>query len=158
MRPRRDENRVAGDLPHVFAESRHFHGLRSDDFRAALNDRHMVPLQILVDEAPAGFHHRALAKHEIADRDVVLHAQVDAVQPALTQAAEVQRGFTQRLRGDRPGVHGGAARLGSALHHTHALAEVCRLRRSLLAGGTGADDDEIEVVAHESERRVSASS
>src|SRR5438128_2553287 len=117
-----------------------------------------MALQVLVDEGPCGFDDRALAKHEIADRDVVLHAQIDAVQTALPQTAEVQRGFSQRLRGDRPGVDGGASRLRRALDDADLLTEVRGLRRAFLAGWTGADDDQVEVIAHAGERRVRASS
>ena len=92
------------------------------------------------------FDDRALAKHEIADRDVALDVKVDAVEPALAQAGEIERRLAQRLGWNRAGVDRRAARLRRALDDADALAEVRRLRGALFAGRAGADDDEIVMV------------
>ena len=118
----------------------------------------MVALEVFVDEAPRRFDDRALAKHEVADRDVVLDPQIDAIQAALPQAAEIQRGLPQRLRGNRPRIDGRAARLRRALDDADLLTEVRGLRCAFFARRTGADDDEVEVIAHAGARRVRASS
>ena len=106
----------------------------------------MVLADVLVDQLPLALDHAALALHEVGERDAGLHTQVDAVQPALAKAGEVERGLAQRLGGDGAGVDHRAARLGRALDDADALAEVRRLSGALLAGGAGADHDEIEVV------------
>src|SRR5436190_22382014 len=158
MRAGRHEHAVSRELACRQAEAGDLHGIRSDDLRRALQDRDVVPFEVLVYERPRRLDHGALAIHEIADGDVVLHPQIDTVQAALPQATEVERGLTQRLGGDGPGVDRRAARLRRALHDAHALAEVRGLRRSLLPGGTRADDDEVEMIAHAVGATVSASS
>ena len=61
--------------------------------------------------------------------------------------ALAQRVFAQRLARDRAGVHAGAADLAVAFDDGDALAGLGGLDRGLLAGGSGADHDDVEVAA-----------
>ena len=104
--------------------------------------------EVLVDELPLRLDHRALAVHEVGDGDVGLHVVFDAVETALLESREEERGLAQRLGRNRPGVDGGAAGLRGALDEADALAEIGGLRGALLAGGAGTDDDQVEVFGH----------
>src|SRR5258706_16933 len=73
---------------------------------------------------------------------------------AAVEAGEVDGRLAQGLGGEGAGVHARPAEDGLALDQRHALAEVRRLRGTLLARGTRADDDEIVHTSREPERRL----
>ena len=77
-----------------------------------------------------------------------LHSIVDAVESALAQPGEIERGLAQRLRRNSARVHRRASRSRRALDDANTLAEMRRLRRAFFAGGAGTDHDEIVVVGH----------
>jgi hypothetical protein len=54
---------------------------------------------------------------------------VHAVEAALAEAGEIERGLAQGFRRQRAGVGRGAAEEGLALDERDALAEIGRLRR-----------------------------
>jgi hypothetical protein len=90
--------------------------------------------------------HLALAGHEQAPG--VLGGRGRERGGGLPQTAQVDGALAQGLGGDAGAAHGDAARLGAGVHDRHALAKVRGLRGALLAGGAGADDDEIVVGVH----------
>src|SRR5258708_21977661 len=90
-------------------------------------------LDVLGDELPFGFDDRALAVHEVADGDVLFDADVHTIEPTLAQAREIERGFAQRLAGNRARIDGGTTGLGRLLDEADALSEIFRLRAPLFA-------------------------
>src|SRR6185295_5441447 len=110
----------------------------------AAHERDPVAVDVLLDHPPEIADDLLLAVHEVRNRDVLLDGVIDPVEAALPQAREVEGGFAQGLAGDRPGVDTGSAQLLLPFDERHALSEVGGLSRALLAGGTRADDDELE--------------
>jgi hypothetical protein len=99
--------------------------------------------QVALDPLPLLLHDHFRPMHEVADGDVLLHGSLHRLAEAVMEAGEMERGLAQRLGGDGAGVHARAADDRLALDQRDALAKVRRLRRALLTGGTGADDDEV---------------
>ena len=79
------------------------------------------------------------------EREVRCQVEADAVDLAAPVAGQVERRLAQRLGGQPAAVDGRAAGPLLALDERHALAEVGRLGGALLAGRSGADDDEVEI-------------
>src|SRR5439155_11647616 len=103
----------------------------------------VVPAKVVLDPLPFLLQDELLAEHEVIDGDA-LHGHFDCVRESpLTEAGEVQRRFAESLGRNRTRVHARAAWHRIALDERHAFAEVRGLSRPLLAGGTGADDDQI---------------
>ena len=84
-----------------------------------------------------------------ATGDQVVHGDLGAVAVAvkapLLDAGQVQHGFAQGFAGDGAGVGADAADDGVALDERDLLAELGGLDGGLLAGGTAADDDHVDV-------------
>ena len=117
---------------------------RRDEARRALVAIDFVPAQVVVDPLPLVRDDAVFAVHEIGDGDAV-DGDVDRAfaEAALPEAGEVQRRLAQRLRRNGAGVDARAAEDRLALDERDTLAEVRRLRSALLAGRSGADDDEV---------------
>src|SRR5262249_16111605 len=107
--------------------------IRGAERRRALVAVDAVAHEVVIDALPLLLDDDVLAVHEGAHGELALHGDVDGLLvAALVEAGEVQGRLAQGLRGNRAGVHARAAEDGLALDERHALAEVRRLRRSLL--------------------------
>jgi hypothetical protein len=104
----------------------------------------LMPPQVVFDPLPLVRDDVVFAVHEIGDGDAV-DGDVDRAfaEAALSEAGERQRRLAQRLRGNGAGVDAGAAEDRLALDERDILPKVRRLRSALLAGRSGADDDEV---------------
>src|SRR6266849_4275512 len=111
----------------------------------------MVKCEIFQDAPALHVHNFALVMHEVVNGKIFLERIVDAVETALLQAREIQRGFAERLAGNRAGIDTTAAHMLAALDDGHAFAKIGGLRAGLLAGWTAADDDQIEIVSRSHE-------
>ena len=64
----------------------------------------------VLEDAPAlHVHHFAFVMHKIVDGEIFFQRIVDAVEAALLQAGEIQRGFAQGLAGHCAGIDATAA-------------------------------------------------
>ena len=149
-RPRagREQEDVRGDPALRLLVPRDLDGMRVHEAGRALDLGDAVLLEVLLDHLPRLLHDGPLAMHEVADRDVRLDPILHAVEAALAEAAQVERGLAEGLGRDGARVDGGATRLGGALDDADGLPEIRDLRGPLLARGAAADDAEIEVLSH----------
>src|SRR6059036_2651921 len=127
-------------------------GCRSPRWTRTVDQVDVVAIDVLEDERPERAHDLALTVEEIVHGEVTGHPVVDAVQPSLLEAREVEGRLPKRLRRNRPGVDPSAADLLGLLHDGDALAEVRGLSGALLARRPGSDHDEI-VMCHVSASR-----
>jgi hypothetical protein len=112
-----------------------------------MQDRHMVSQELVADDVHLALDDLVRPLSEILHRDLLFHAVAVAVRRPLAHSGQVDDRLAQRLRGDRPPVDGDSSEL-AALDDRHAAPELRALDRRLLAGGPGADDEELEVVVH----------
>ena len=118
--------------------------VRGAEARDAAEVLDAVAAKVPVDPLPLPLDDYFLAVHEGVDGDFFVYVDVDGFPiVAGVEVGEVEGRLAQGLGGDGSGVHARPAEDGLALDERHALAEVGRLRRALLAGRSGADDDEI---------------
>src|SRR5262249_54048856 len=82
--------------------------------------------------------------HDPLEAGLSVDVQGHSIQLAPLKAGYVERGLPQRLGWKRARVHACAPHDRRAFHQRHLLAEIRSLRRTLLAGRAGPDDDEIE--------------
>jgi hypothetical protein len=102
----------------------------------------VVALEVGPDPLVEGLAHRATAVHEPVDGQAAIVGQVQAVEVALLESGQVQRGLSHRLAGDS-GVRHGSAIARSLLDERDLLAEVRRLGGALLPGRARADHDQV---------------
>ena len=117
---------------------------RRDEPRGALVAIDLVPPQVVFDPLPLVRDDVVFAVHEVGDGDAV-DVDVDRAfaESALPESGERQSRLAQRLRRNRAGVDARAAEDRLALDESDTLPKVRRLRSALLAGRSGADDDEV---------------
>ena len=89
---------------------------------------------------------RQLVVHEVVHGEIFFQRIVDAVQATLLQPGKIQGRFTERLAGHRAGVDAASSHVLRAFDDRHALTKICRLRASLLARGTAANHNQIEII------------
>ena len=97
------------------------------------------------------------AEGEVRHGDAFLHPVVHAVDGFVVVAGEVQHGLAHGLGGDGAGVDAGAADDLAHLDQRDLLAQLGGIDGGALAGGTGADDDQIVNTAHAVSRLSSGS-
>ena len=77
--------------------------------RRSLEQRDVVPEQLVADDVALALDDLAHAQRDVVDRDLVLQPVALAVDRALVEAGQVEDRLADRLRRDRAGVHAGAA-------------------------------------------------
>ncbi len=80
---------------------------------------------------------------QVLHGDILFDAVAGAIKLAFIEAGEMKDGFAHGLGRDGAGVDADAAETDLAFDHGDAFAELGRVKSCFLAGGTGADDDEI---------------
>ena len=95
-----------------------------------------------------GLDHLVDAEAQVRHGDLFLDVVVDAVDALVFEAGEMQHGLAHGLAGDGAGVDADPADDFALLDEDDAAAAFRALNGRALAGGAGADDDEI-VSAHE---------
>src|SRR5262249_21237176 len=75
---------------------------------------------------------------------LAVEPHLHSVELAPPKPRQIQRGLSQGLRGERPGVDRGAADFGGPLDQGDALAEVGRLGRAFFAAGSRSQNDQVE--------------
>jgi hypothetical protein len=121
-------------------------GVRVDEAAGALQQVDVVAQQLCPDHLDLASDHMLGAGHQIGDRDVGLHPVALAVDVPQRQSAEIDDGFAQRLRRDRPGVDADTAEHRAALDDCHPLAEFRSGDRGLLPARSGSEHHEVVVV------------
>jgi hypothetical protein len=86
------------------------------------------------------------AGSELRDRRLGIQRETEPVHLSPTETGDVQGRFAQRLARDLAGLDHRSARRGGAFDNGHPVPEVGRLRRRLLPGRAGADDDNVESI------------
>src|SRR6266567_4684246 len=125
--------------------------MRVDESGLAAHQLDMVEREILQDARTLHVHNFALVVHEIVDGEVFFQRVINAVKAALLQAREIECGFAKSLAGNGTGVDATTAHVLCALDRGDAFAKVGRLRATLFAGRTAADNNEVESVAGDHE-------
>jgi hypothetical protein len=113
-----------------------------------VNQLDFVAREVRLDALDLELAHRVFARQQFRDGEIFFERDGEPVELALAITRQKERGLTQRLRRERAGVDGGAARLGSALDDRDALSEVRGLRRAFLARRAATEHDEIEIEFH----------
>ena len=117
--------------------------MRIDEAPEPVDGRHAVAFEVPLDARDLELADRVLAREELRDGEVRVQLDGEAVELASAGSPERKSAVSRSVfDGQRPRVDGRAARLLRALDERDALAEVRRLRRALLAGGTAAEDDQ----------------
>jgi hypothetical protein len=105
----------------------------------------MVQLEILEDALALHIDHGAFMVHEILNSEIIFERIVDAIEAALLEAGEIERGFSQRFAGNCAGVDATSAHVRGAVDDGDALAKIGGLGASFFAGGAAADYDQVEI-------------
>src|SRR6267143_7049478 len=135
FQPARAERTGDGNAVRVFES-----GPAADEFD-------LVEREIFQDALAFHVHDFALVVHEIVDGEIFLQRVINAIESALLQAGEIERGFAERLAGNGTRVDAAATHVIGAFDDGDALAEVSRLGATLFTGRTAADDDKVESIA-----------
>ncbi len=146
---RRDEDHFARQRAHdATCVVEHFDRVRILHARAAVHELDLMTIEVLLDAIDLELAHFVFAREELRHGRVFLERHAEPVELALAITGQEERGLAQRLRWKRSGVDRRAARFLRALDDGDALLEIRSLRRAFFAGGSTADHDEIENVAH----------
>src|SRR5262249_47123900 len=149
VRPGGDDDPLAAHPPLAAAAVEDGNRVRVDERRLAVEERDVVPEQLGSDDVALSLAHLPGPYGEVGDVDLLLHAVVLAVDPALREAGQVQDGLADRLRRDRSGVDGHASEMPVPLDERRATAELRGLDRGLLPGWARTDDEQLEVEVHD---------
>src|SRR5882724_1175586 len=113
--------------------------------RPPLHVLNLVQLQIFQDAPPLHLHHFPLVVHEVVNSQIFLQRIIDPVESTLPEPGKIQRGFAQSFAWNRSRVDAASARNSRSLDHRHALAEVRRLRASLLSRRSATYDHQVKL-------------
>ena len=144
----RDEHELPGHPAWRRPERHDFDRVRIDEARHAADARHVVPFEVPADARDFELADRVLPRQETRHGELRIHLDRQPEQLALSMAREKERRLPQRLRRQRAGVDGGAARLVAALHDEDPLAEVRSLDGAFFASRSRAQHDQVVVVRH----------
>ena len=141
--------RPAGDQD-MFAAQRdlvdfavHLDRMRVGELRQPLKNRNAVAAQLRPDHVRFARDDARHAGGQIVDRNVSFAAVVVAVKRPHRDSGELENRFADAFARYRAGVHAHAAHHDRAVNDRHALAQLRRANRALLARGAAADDNQI---------------
>ena len=114
-----------------------------DEAGDAVDDVDAVAGELRLGDVDFGLDDGLDAEGQVGHGDLFLDAVVDAVDGAVVVAGEVEDGLAHGLGGDGAGVDADAADDGAGLDDGHALVHLGGGHGGALAGGPGADDDQV---------------
>ena len=101
-----------------------------------------MALEIFEDACALSFLDQAFPRHEVADRNLFLHAHMQSGKFTVEKSGEKKRGLAQCLGRKRSSIGRRASERGLLLDQSNLLAEIGGLRSTLFACGAGTDHDQ----------------
>src|SRR6059036_828172 len=143
-RPGGDQDERRSERILVAALGDHSEGVRVRERGRALDDLHVVPLELVGDDLQLVPNDQVLARHQVPERHVLFQGVSDVGEGAELEPVQVVDRVLEGLARQRTGVDARAAEHPLLLDDGHTLAQLGRLDGGLLAGGTAADHQQVE--------------
>jgi hypothetical protein len=130
--------------------------MRIDEAGGGRDHLDAVALELVPGNVDLVAHHRVGAEQQVHHRDVAFYRVGRAIDGPLAETRQVQRRLAQRLGRDGAGVDAHPADHRLALGYGDPLAQLGGLDGGALAGGSGAEHQQVVIVACRSRCRLRA--
>src|SRR5437899_3170300 len=128
----------------VCALGGHFQGVRVEERGRAVDDLHVVALELVGDDLQLVPDNQVLPVHQVPERHILFQGVRDVGEGAELEPMQVVDGVLEGLARQRAGVDAGATEHPLLLDDGHPLAQLGCLDGGLLAGGAAADHQQVE--------------